>query len=189
MKEALLNTIDEYLQIFSQEKEKIKPLINFLSSHNEEQFTDWNNFDGHIVASGFVYSIKEKKFLVLYHKDLKMYIYPGGHIDKSDASVLEAAEREVKEETGLQDLNLFEISENKMVPMDINIHYTKYNERLNLPRHTHFDFRYLFTINEISDVNIDLEESSDYKWISMSELESNPNYGTIAEKLKMFLNK
>ena len=30
-----------------------------------------------------------------------MYIYPGGHIDKSDTSVLEAAKREVKEETGL----------------------------------------------------------------------------------------
>ena len=40
MKEALLNTIDEYLQMFSEEKEKIKPLIDFLSSHNEEQFTD-----------------------------------------------------------------------------------------------------------------------------------------------------
>ena len=76
-----------------------------------------------------------------------------------------------------------------MVPMDINIHYAKYNERLNLPRHTHFDFRYLFTINEISDVNIDLEESSDYKWISMSELESNPNYGMITKKLKVFLKK
>ena len=101
MKEALLNTIDEYLQMFSEEKEKIKPLIDFLSSHNEEQFTDQNNFDGHIVASSFVYSIKEKKFLVIYHKDLKMYIYPGGHIDKSDTSVLEAAKREVKEETGL----------------------------------------------------------------------------------------
>ncbi len=189
MKESLLKIIDEYLQMFPGEKGRQKQLKDFLSSHEEEQFIDWNNFDGHIVASGFVYSIKEKKFLVLYHKDLKMYLYPGGHIDKSDSSILAAAEREVKEETGLHSLNLFQISENKMVPIDINIHYTKYNERLNLPSHAHFDFRYLFTINEITDVHIDQEESSDYKWITMSELKNDSNYGTIAEKIKMFLNK
>ena len=43
---------------------------------------------------------------VLYHNDLKMYLYPGGHVDDNDNSILSAAEREVKEETGLVDFKL-----------------------------------------------------------------------------------
>ena len=71
MKEYLLNVLNEYLLLFPDEQVRQKKLSEFLLDHVEEEFTDWNNFDGHIVASGFVYSIKDKKFLVLYHKDLK----------------------------------------------------------------------------------------------------------------------
>ncbi|MBR4351091.1 MAG: NUDIX domain-containing protein [Bacilli bacterium] len=187
MKEYLLNVLNEYLLLFPDEQVRQKKLNEFLLGHTEEEFTDWNNFDGHIVASGFVYSIKDKKFLVLYHKDLKMYLYPGGHVDKSDSSILEAAKREVKEETGLTNFNLFSYAKNENIPIDIDTHVIGYNERLNLPEHYHFDFRYLFTVDEITDVNIDLEESSDYKWIDMNELKNDPNYGNISKKIERLL--
>lgn len=187
MKESLLNIINEYLLLFPGENERQKQLIDFISNHSEEQFTDWNNFDGHIVASGFIYSIEDKKFLVLYHKDLKMYLYPGGHVDKTDESILSAAIREVKEETGLVDFELFD--KNNSIPIDIDTHIIGYNERLNLPEHYHFDFRYLFVVDRISDVHIDSEESSDYRWIDMNELRSDPNYGNIASKIENLLVK
>ena len=189
MKESLLNIINEYLQLFPDENERQKHLINFISNHSEEQFTDWNNFDGHIVASGFIYSIEDKKFLVLYHKDLKMYLYPGGHVDSSDDSILSAAKREVIEETGLRDFKLFEFNENESVPIDIDTHQIGYNERLNLPEHYHFDFRYLFLIDKISDIYLDNEESSDYKWIDINELRNDHNYGKVAIKIERLLSK
>ena len=56
MKELLLSIINEYLNVFPNEKERQQKLIEFLNNHNDEQITDWNNFKGHIVASGLVYS-------------------------------------------------------------------------------------------------------------------------------------
>lgn len=56
MKELLLNILNEYLRIFPNETERQQKLINFLNDHNDEQITDWNNFDGHVVAGGFIYA-------------------------------------------------------------------------------------------------------------------------------------
>ena len=39
-----------------------------------------------------------------------------------------------------------------------------------------FDFRYLFMVNKIVDINIDTEESANYKWISSDELSKITNY-------------
>ena len=189
MKTSLLNILNEYLLLFPDEKQRQQQLIEFLSNHTTKDFTDWNNFDGHIVASGFVYSLEDEKFLVLYHNDLKMYLYPGGHVDDNDNSILSAAEREVKEETGLVDFKLLESTKNKMVPIDIDTHRIGYNERLNLPEHFHFDFRYLFVIDKISDIHIDTEEMSDYKWIDINELRNDLNYGKVAKKIERLLPK
>ena len=150
---------------------------------------DWNNFDGHITAGGFVYAKKEKKFLVMYHKDLKMFLYPGGHMDKEDSNPLEAAKREVFEETGLSNPKVNYVCDNELVPLDIDIHVAKYNERLNLPSHYHFDFRYLFSLEEITDVSLDLEEHSTYKWISEEELSNEPHYGAIIKKIDWLKDK
>ncbi len=189
MKTSLLSIINEYLLLFPDEKQRQQQLIEFLSNHTTKDFTDWNNFDGHIVASGFVYSLEDEKFLVLYHNDLKMYLYPGGHVDDNDNSILSAAEREVKEETGLVDFKLLELTKNKMVPIDIDTHRIGYNERLNLPEHFHFDFRYLFVIDKISDIHIDTEEMSDYKWIDINELRNDLNYEKVAKKIERLLPK
>ena len=189
MKTSLLNILNEYLLLFPDEKQRQQQLIEFLSNHTTKDFTDWNNFDGHIVASGFVYSLEDEKFLVLYHNDLKMYLYPGGHVDDNDNSILSAADREVKEETGLVDFKLLELTKNKMVPIDIDTHRIGYNERLNLPEHFHFDFRYLFVIDKISDIHIDTEEMSDYKWIDINELRNDLNYEKVAKKIERLLPK
>ena len=189
MKTSLLNILNEYLLLFLDENQRQQQLIEFLSNHTTKDFTDWNNFDGHIVASGFVYSLEDEKFLVLYHNDLKMYLYPGGHVDDNDNSILSAAEREVKEETGLVDFKLLELTKNKMVPIDIDTHRIGYNERLNLPEHFHFDFRYLFVIDKISDIHIDTEEMSDYKWIDINELRNDLNYEKVAKKIERLLPK
>ena len=90
MKDIISTILDTYLNKFPKEKERQLKLIQYLDNHNEEEINDWNNFDGHAVAGGFIYAIKEKKILLLHHKDLDMFVYPGGHIDKTDKTPLEA---------------------------------------------------------------------------------------------------
>lgn len=184
MKEEVFTILDKYLKIYPEEKEKQQKFIEFLNRNDNSSIIDWNNFDGHIVASGFMYAKKDKKFLVLYHKDMKKYVYPGGHVDAKDKNIFEAAKREVKEETGLDNFQNINIDNDKLVPMDIDIHHVEINERLNLPRHYHFDFRYLFIIDNISKINQDEEELGDYKWVSLSEL----NMGYITSKIKKILD-
>ena len=159
MKELLLNILNEYLKIFPKEIERQQELIKFLNNHKEEQITDWNIFDGHVVAGGFDYAKDEQKFLVLHHKDLNIFLYPGGHIDKDDRNPLDASIREINEETGLKNIIEFTISNNELVPIDIDTHLIDYNRRLDLPEHYHFEFRYLYVIDKIENINVDSNES------------------------------
>ncbi len=183
MRELLLKLMSEYLVLFSNEQKRQEKFIEYLKNHDDNQITDWNNFDGHVVVGGFVYAKEEQKFLVIYHNDLKMFLYPGGHIDSGDVNPLEASKREVFEETGFDDIEEVILSNNGLIPIDIDTHVIPYNERLNLPKHYHFEFRYLFTIDSIKQVKLDLNESSKFKWISIDELRKDKNYGRIAEKI------
>lgn len=188
MKDLLLLELDSYLQYFKDERKRQETLSAFLKKHNDTEIRDWNNFDGHVVASGFLYAKKEKKFLCLYHKDLKMYLYPGGHIEEIDNTVLEAAKREIYEETGIDHVEPF-IFSNKIFPIDIDTHIIPYNERLNLPSHYHFDFRYLFLIEKIEDISLDKEEHDGYKWIDIKELQEDKNFGVVAIKLRNLIGE
>ena len=183
------NILLKYLEIFSKEKNKQKIFKEYLKRFSENEVIDWNNFDGHIVASGFVYAIKEKKFLVLLHKDINMFLYPGGHIETNDKDVLQAAIREIKEETGLTELNQIIIGNDKIIPFDIDSHKISYNKRLNLPEHYHFDFRYFFTIDKIENIKIDKKEHSSYKWIDLSELARDKNFKVIILKIKKVIKE
>lgn len=186
-KNILIDIVNQYLNIFPEESERQTKLIEYLQHNNDKQITDWNNFDGHIVAGGFIYAKEENKFLVLYHKDLKMYLYPGGHADLNDINPFETSKREIEEETGLVDLEQLILNGNSLIPIDIDTHIVGDNERLNIPEHYHFDFRYLFMINKIVDINIDKEESENYKWISLDELNKNTNYCKIIKKIEKVL--
>ena len=94
---------------------------------------------------------------------------------------------EVKEETGLVDFKEINLNQDNLIPIDIDTHIINYNERLNLPEHYHFDFRYLFVVDKISDVKIDESESSDFKWIDINELSNNSIFGKIVDKIKKII--
>lgn len=188
-KRIIVNIVNKYLDFYKEEKDRLKIFLEYLEKYNEEEIIDWNNFNGHICASSFIYSLKEKKFLTLYHKDMKIFVYPGGHIDARDKTPLESAARETKEEIGIKDFKLLSISDNDLVPFDIDTHKISYNEHLNLPEHYHFDFRYLFVIPEISNIEVDKSEMGEYKWITINELKENPFFGSLASKLEKLLEE
>jgi len=187
MKEEVQKILKEYLARFPEEKQRQKRLQDFLQQSLPEEITDWNNPNGHLTAGAFVYCKSEDKFLVLYHQDLKMFLYPGGHVNDNEKSPFQTAKREIIEETGLNRFEQLKLSENEQTPIDIDTHLIEYNERLNLPAHYHFDFRYLFIVDRIPKIKIEEEELSSYKWIDINELENDLNYGKIVNKIKKIL--
>lgn len=183
MKQIVLDILNEYLKLYPEEKERQKQFYDYLQSHNSLEIVDWNNFVGHLVAGAFIYARKTKRFLFLYHKDLKMYLYPGGHASKEDKTPLDTALRECTEETGLIDFKVLSWSGNSLIPLDIDTQHIAYNERLNLPSHYHYDFRYVFIIEDEQDIKIDTSESRDYKWLDYDEFINMSRYATVKDKL------
>lgn len=185
-KELIFEIVQKYLEIFPNENERVSVLKNYLTENSENSVCDWNNKNGHLTAGGFVYSKSTQKFLVMYHKDLEMFLYPGGHMEITDETPLERAKIEVKEETGLEveTLNIFK---DELIPIDIDTHKIPYNKRVNMPQHYHFDFRYLFVVKDENGVKIDADEMGSYKWINKQELAQDKNYGNIINKLEKYL--
>ena len=188
MDKSVINDIlNEYKVVYPGEKSRIKNLVTYLKYNSDEQMCDWDNMNGHLTSSAFIYSKKTSKFLVLYHNDLKYFYCSGGHCEKEHINPLDTVFHEIEEETGIVDKELIGMK-NNIVPIDIDIHNIPYNERVNIPAHEHYDFRYLFVVNDEVDVKLDESELSDYKWVDINELSLYSNYGRIIKKLKGILD-
>jgi 8-oxo-dGTP pyrophosphatase MutT (NUDIX family) len=55
---------------------------------------------GHITCTGLVLAPDGGSLLMVHHRRLKRWLLPGGHVEADDASLADAARREVVEETG-----------------------------------------------------------------------------------------
>jgi 8-oxo-dGTP pyrophosphatase MutT (NUDIX family) len=101
---------------------------------------------GHFTASAFVICPERQRLLLIRHPKLGRWLQPGGHIEPGDASCLAAAQREVREETGVAQLVPLG---GRDVPagsaegiFDVDVHLIPANAREGA--HAHFDVRYAF---------------------------------------------
>jgi 8-oxo-dGTP pyrophosphatase MutT (NUDIX family) len=116
---------------------------------------------GHFTASGFVVHPDGDRLLLVHHARLGIWVQPGGHIDPDDPSLIEAARREIVEETGISRLNA--ITEGLV---DIDIH--RFGPSADQPEHLHFDIRFAFVAGEAGfDPNSEVLEAV---WVAHEEL-------------------
>lgn len=134
-----------YLKAFPDETERLRSLDRFLQSATDPKLLfDRKNFGGHITASGFVLSPDGRKIAVVKHKFLDRYLQPGGHVEESDADLISAALREIREETEIESCLYIAFHADPAIPIDIDTHEIPANPRKGEPAHLHHDFRYLF---------------------------------------------
>ena len=147
------------------------------------------NFIGHVTASAFVINEHTKQVLLLENTALSKLLQPGGHVETSDTSLLNAAQREVREETGFKRHELTlraAVPQDPEVPFDINTHHIPANNKKNEPEHYHHDFRYIYTTKK-GNVETDPSESSTHKWVEWEDFIDMPFFMDIADKISAIL--
>jgi len=120
---------------------------------------------GHFTASTFVLDSTCKRLLLILHRSLGLWLQPGGHFERGDRSLEEAARREVVEETGLHDL---EPLSGLAGLFDVDIHPIPANPSRDEPAHEHFDLRLAFRSS--SDDLAASDEVADARWVGLAEL-------------------
>lgn len=116
---------------------------------------------GHLTASAFVLSPERDALLLIFHRKLRIWVQPGGHIEPGDASLLDAARREVAEEVGL------ELGHEAARVFDVDVHQIP--ARKDEPEHQHFDVR--FCIRAPSRDFVASDEVADARWAPLVGIE------------------
>lgn len=139
----LADILKGYLELYPQDAGRLSLLREQLS--RGEELVDDANWRGHATAAAYVLSPDRRKVLLVHHKALGKWLQPGGHIEITDPNPLEAARREVTEETSVSlDRYLPAVPGDPLIPLHIETHYIPANPKKLKPEHYHHDFRYVF---------------------------------------------
>lgn len=133
---------------------------------------------GHFTASGFVVSPDGLRLLLIHHRRLDLWVQPGGHIDPTGEHVIDAAAREVEEETGIGDLavlheGLFDVDVHDVPAAGVE------------PAHAHFDLRFLFRAGSVELTAA--PEVHDAAWVPFEEvaaMTTDPSVVRAVDKLR-----
>ena len=119
---------------------------------------------GHITASLFILDQSAGAVLLHHHRRLGRWLQMGGHVEEGETAA-EAALREGREESGLQDLRLLGDA-----ILDLDVHTIPAGR--GEPDHVHFDVRYLAHTLDPAKITMDLNESNQLAWIPLDDAES-----------------
>ncbi|MFC3999059.1 NUDIX hydrolase [Nocardiopsis sediminis] len=136
--EHIRETLDDYLGAHPDEKEVLAPVLDLLESGAD--LTSRTEFRGHATA-GAILADARGRVLHVRHRALDAWLLPGGHIESGDSWLIDAAQRELTEETGIAASVATPVGTR---PLHIDVHPIPANDAKGEPEHRHFDFRFLF---------------------------------------------
>lgn len=182
MIDEIRSHIDLYLRHNPDELSRTQPLLDQLD-RDGDLILERSNMNGHITISVFVLSHDLHHGLIILHKQLGLWFQPGGHYEPGDLSLLVAAMREVKEETGLTGIS-FALT----YPLDIDTHPIPARPSKNEGEHQHHDLVYLAYASINEPLIAQEEEVDGVKWVPLEELkESHSRMQILTQKVLSFI--
>lgn len=130
----------------------------------------------HVTGSAVLAKPNGNAYLLIHHRRLNRWLQPGGHVEEEDETVLAAALREAREETGVEDFN---VPFGRRI-LDLDIHPIPAFD--NRPVHIHFDVRYLFTTRQ-EVLTPSLDEVLGAAWFPFAEALAADVDGSLARAL------
>lgn len=114
---------------------------------------------GHATGSCFVVS-EDGRAALIFHKNLRLWVQPGGHAEPGESDPSLVAAREAEEELG--------VSLGGLTPLLFDLDVHRIAPRGGLPSHLHFDFRSLAVIAEVE--LLPATDAAEARWLTRSEI-------------------
>ncbi|MEV7196771.1 NUDIX domain-containing protein [Streptomyces sp. NPDC093510] len=161
-------TVDAYLAEHPDEKDSLSALVETIDQAGD-MIASRKEFRGHVTA-GAALLRPDGRVLTIEHRTLRKWLLPGGHVEDSDTTLVDAALRELHEEAGIAPER---VEPDSGLPLHIDVHSIPANPGKGEPQHLHFDFRYLFRTT-VDLVELQEEEVTAYSWQFADALSAEP---------------
>jgi 8-oxo-dGTP pyrophosphatase MutT (NUDIX family) len=180
---SIISLVAKYIDTFPGEAEELSLLQELLATADDSVGTR-SHLPGHLTAGGLIVDWQQQAVLLVHHRFLKRWLQPGGHLEGTE-DPSEAALRELEEEVGSIeiDLNMWHLLES--LPLDIGTHQIPPSPEKSEPAHYHHDFLYLFDLVEPAEVNLKVDEVTDFRWVKLTDLRD----GSYGQRLQRVARK
>lgn len=168
-RKPLLNMLQHYLTQYPDEQETVTRIRSLVKRHADCFHRTCR--PGHVTGSAWVLSHDHRQCLLVHHRKLDRWLQPGGHAD-GDSDVAQVALREVREESGLSQIELA-ATDGLLLPLDVDVHLIP--ERVDSTgrkiedAHEHHDVRFLVLAAPDQELVLS-DESHAVRWFTAEEV-------------------
>ena len=165
----ILSTLSAHLERYPGEAELLSEPVRLLSQGGEgEGFASRRNFVMHVTVGALLVR-NNAEVLLVDHLSYGITLQPGGHLEPDDPTLIDAAVRELTEETGVDPGEVLPASPQS--PVYIEYGLVPARPWKDEPEHFHLDIGFAFTTD--GDVGrIQESEVSGAAWYPLAEAES-----------------
>lgn len=184
---TLFDTISAYVPSCVQEEEDRRLMLEDLASRPD--ILTRKDETMHFTASAWAVDPSHTKVLMVYHNIYRSWSWTGGHAD-GEEDLLSVALRELKEETGLQNVRAVSEKPVSLEILTVNAHFKRGKY---VAPHLHLNLTYLIEADDRDNVRAKEDENSSVAWFGLDEAvsaSSEPDmrviYSKLNERLKAF---
>ena len=172
-----IKQIEKYNPVDEQEKKDKEIILDFINKNDDVLVRD--NEIAHITSSGFIVNKLRTKVLMIHHNIYNSWGWTGGHAD-GESDLLKTAVRELKEETGVENVKILKNDIFSLEIICVNGHVKRGNY---VPSHVHLNLTYLLEVDENELLKIKADENSGVKWIDINDIETVVNEKWVLENV------
>lgn len=175
--------IENYKPYNEQEEKDKQTILQYI--HTFDDVLTRNNEFGHFTASSWVVNKERTKVLMIYHNIYQSWAWTGGHAD-GEENLLSTAIRELKEETGVENVKVLDEDIFSLEIICVNGHVKKGKY---VSSHVHLNLTYLLEVDEKEILRVKEDENSGVKWVNIEDVEKVSNEKWIVENVYKKLNE
>lgn len=168
LKQSILTHMDSYISRYPGEAAYVEPLRALALAGGD--VTSRRHFAGHVTAGALLVD-REQRYLAIHHKQLQIWLCPGGHLEPGETDPAQSALRELIEETGISSAGIARDPRWPATPIDIDYHPIPASAKKDEPAHAHWAFLYVFTLDRVAPaLTLDLTEVTASAWRPLASL-------------------